>query len=259
MTNLRPNAFPAPLILGVLLAIAGNLSLSFLPSPLTGISSALADDFNPPDRGLPGRRRGGGTREGGCIQSSTSSLTAVIPENNLGLTIADYPQIFWFVPENTAAYTELTLYSTNADFQDQQPLFFTRFKASGAAGIRQFQIPETISFEPLQEGETYHWYVSLVCDPNDRAQDIAVSGWLERIPLSGDLSQQISGQTGLDRSKALAQSGIWFDALSILGDLQCADTQGTATATTSYWQALLADDQVKLEDLVDSPWLVCPK
>ena len=247
--------FQAGKILGLssLLFFTGTLNLGF---GLNLIEPAYADSFNPPDRGLPGRRRGGGTRniQSSCLISPSVPLTALLPANNLGLTTAMYPQIFWFVPAHNAPYIEVSLYATNTDFQDQNLLFLSQFQTNGTAGIGHFKIPDGINFTPLKEGDTYHWYISLVCDPDDRSRDITVSGWLERIPLDPDLAIQLNNLTGIDRSQAFAQNGVWYDALEILAELQCSP-HSDVEEMKNQWKVLLEDDNVNLGDLADFPWL----
>lgn len=235
--------------------LLASIVLTGVMLPLSGIS-ALADDFNPPDRGLPGRRRGGGTRnpQVECVQSTDQVLTVLLPENSLGLTIADYPQIFWFTPPHQAPLVEISLYATNTDFQDEELLFLSQFKTSGEGGISQFKVPPAINFAPLKEGDVYHWYVSLICDPNDRSQDVTVSGWIERVPVPSTLAHTLDSLVGIDRYKALAKEGLWFDALDTWASLHC-DSREKSDVLNSLWQNLLGDDQVNLEELSQVQWL----
>ncbi|MGA0198254.1 MAG: DUF928 domain-containing protein, partial [Prochlorotrichaceae cyanobacterium] len=188
------------------------------------------------------------------IQSRDQSLTALLPVSNLGLTIAEYPEIFWFIPEHQAPLVEVSLYSTDADFEDQDLLFLSQFATTGEAGIGQLKIPEAISFPPLAAGETYHLYISLICDPSDRGQDITVSGWVKRVPVPGDLAAELDALGGIDRYRALARSGLWFDAVGTLGSLRCTQPDKAGTIET-LWQTLLAQDQVDLTDLASTAWL----
>jgi len=236
-----------------------SLVLMGVMLPFSGVS-ALADDFNPPDRGLPGRRRGGGTRnpQVTCVQSTNQVLTALVPANNLGLTIAAYPQIFWFVPPHTAPLMEISLYATNADFQDEELLFLSQFKTSGNKGISHFKVPNAINFVPLEEGEVYHWYVSLICDPNDRSQDVTVSGWIERVPVTPSLAETLDSLKGIDRYTALVGEGLWFDALDTWASLHCSQS-ADPEIMGSLWKNLVQDDQVKLEEFSQSDWAnTCP-
>jgi hypothetical protein len=222
-------------------------TLLFVMMTLPTMPRAIAeDDFKPPDRGLPGRRKGGGTRNLRCVNSERT-LTALTPVSNLGFTIAEYPQIFWFVPEHKAAFIEVSLYGTNSDLQDTDLLFLSQFKTSGQQGIGQFKVPSGINFIPLDVGKTYHWYISLMCDADDRAQDITVSGWLERVPPSEDL-KAAKNLKGVDRYRALARAGLWFDALDFLTQLNCQNQ----TEVGSLWKSLMNNPKVDLPELSDS-------
>jgi hypothetical protein len=188
------------------------------------------------------------------MQVSNQVLTALVPANNLGLTIAEYPQIFWFVPPHNAPLVEISLYATNTDFQDEDLLFLSQFQTSGRKGISHFKIPDTIHYPPLVEGKTYHWYVSLICDPNDRSQDVTVSGWIERVPVPASLVQTLDTLTGIDRYQALAREGLWFDALETWADLYCSQS-ADSEIIGSLWKNLVQDDQVKLEEFAQTDWL----
>ena len=64
-----------------------TLSLGSFPALL------LAQQSNTVKVGLPGRRVGGGTR-GNC-NFGQKNLTALVPKNNLALTVAANPQLFF--------------------------------------------------------------------------------------------------------------------------------------------------------------------
>ncbi|MFZ9737832.1 MAG: DUF928 domain-containing protein [Prochlorotrichaceae cyanobacterium] len=233
-----------------------TIVLMSLLLPSFGVRALAEDDFDPPDRGLPGRRRGGGSRNplSQCLQAGDPGFTALLPVSNIGLTIAEYPQIFWFIPQHQAPLVEVSLYSTNADFQDQDLVFLSQFATTGQAGIGQLKAPEAASLKPLAEGETYHWYLSLICDPNDRAEDITVSGWIERVPVPTNLAAELEIRQGIDRYRALAQAGLWFDALDTLATLRCTQPEN-AEAIEGVWQSLLAQEQVDLAEFSTAAWL----
>lgn len=221
------------------------------PSKLT--QPAQADDFNPPSRGLPGRRKGGGTRTPSCVSSPNLPLTLLVPKSNVGLTTSAYPQVFWFVPKHSAVYIEVNLLANNNRLQDQNLLFTTHFQTNGEAGIGHLKIPHEINFNPLLEGDTYYWSISLICNPDDRSHDISVNGWIERVAPPPNLTNRLDTLTGIDRAQAFAESGIWYDAVEALSELNCS-TPGDRSEIQAQWKALLSDSQVELADLAEVPW-----
>jgi hypothetical protein len=212
-----------------------TLGLVWLALALPGLAQ-----YKPPDQGLPGRREGGGTR-GGCL-TQQPGLTALMPESNLGLTLAERPSFFWYVPQTAAVAAEFVLLDAN-----NTELYKTQVPLAQQAGVVRFTLPEAAP--SLQVNQSYRWFFSLVCEPLDRSADIFVSGWVKRVETNG-LSDALvatmpGGQTELDGN------GLWYDALANLAALRQAQPQNTTLV--NQWQALL--QSVGLPQIADRPLL----
>lgn len=215
------------------------------------------DDFDPPDRGLPGQRRGGGTRtDDACVVSQGTPLTTLVPRSNLGLTQEPYPTLFWYMPEHQASLVEVGVYAVDDRFEPQTLLFQTQFHSSGQSGIASLQLPPTLGLEPLQAGQTYSWYVSLVCHPDDRLKDVVASGWLEEMNPVSPGPESLQATPSLDRAKELAQQGIWYDSLATLTQLICDPRHPNQGEARRQLNDLLSHNDVELSDLVDQPLLM---
>lgn len=218
-------------------------------SPWVEMISAQAQGFSPSGRGMPGRRAGGGTR--GPIQSDPSStqpgvqqpaLTALIPETNLGLTLAERPTFFWYVPPTSATVAEFVLLDeTNAE------VYKTHLPIAGQSGIISFSLPADAS--PLEAETLYHWYFSLVYDPLDRSSDQFTDGWVQRITPTAPLSAQLATATESEKLVLYTQAGIWHEAIATLAALRLE--QPNNTDWVQQWQTLLKS--VKLDEVVDQP------
>src|SRR5262249_44782001 len=92
------------------------LSLSML-SPLL---AADAPVYNPPSRGAPGGRIGGGTRGGGNI-----FVLSVLAPDHSGLTTSEQPSLYWFISKTTSLPVEVTL----MDPQGIKPILETQLPA----------------------------------------------------------------------------------------------------------------------------------
>lgn len=204
---------------------------------------AWAQQYVPPDRSLPGRREGGGTR-GSCI-ASQPTLTALMPDSNYGTTTHGYPTLFWYVPETTAPLAEFELLDEN-----NQPIYTTQFAVTGKSGLISLSLPATATLPPLSVGTPYHWYFSLVCDRQDRSGDVMTEGWIERISLDPALNRQLQAASESDRAMLYAQAGSWYDALATLMTLHCSQPNDAAIVTK--WQTLL--DSVGLTITVDDSY-----
>ena len=211
---------------------------------------AMAAEFKPPRRGLPGRREGAGTRDPFvCVQGTPSSLTALLPATNLGLTTAEYPHFFWFMPQTKAKFAEFTLAAVNDRMEERAFVYKTIFSIAGTPGIASLALPGNASIPPLVVGKDYHWSVSLICKEDDRSKDIRVDGWVQRVALDANLTKQLATAKPSDRAQIYATNGIWVDTVTTLADQRCLSPKD-ATLTNS-WAELLKS--VQLGAIADQP------
>jgi hypothetical protein len=229
-----PNCFPVSLMLSV------GVWLAALPTV------TLAQEYIPPERGLPGRREGGGTR-GDCL-SSYQRLTALMPVTNFGKTIAEYPTFFWYIPDVQPEAAEFVLLDEN-----DNELYRTRFQVTGDSGVISLSLPENAGMPPLEVGKDYHWYFSLVCDEVDRSGDPYTEGWIQRVEPDADLVAQLETVAERDRPAVYAAAGIWHDALASLAELRRANPQSASLVRS--WKTLLAS--VELANVADQPFVLC--
>ncbi len=213
---------------------------------------ALAVEFRPPRRGLPGRREGGGTRDPlACIQGKPAQLTAVIPQTNLGLTTAAYPRFFWFMPKTSprVKYAEFTLTAVNENLEDTTPVYTSTFRISGTPGIASLALPADATIPPLEMNKDYRWSVSILCNPNNSKQNITVTGWVQRVAPGAEFAGQLARSSSHDRAALYAKNGYWFDTLTILAAEHCAKPNDSALATS--WSELMKS--VNLEAIATQP------
>ncbi|MGI0492551.1 DUF928 domain-containing protein [Alkalinema pantanalense CENA528] len=207
---------------------------------------ASAQRFTPKNRGLPGRREGGGTR-GACPTLQTDqrtlqdSVVAIVPQDNVITTASDHPTLMWHVPKTSATSASFILLNEKGE-----ELYAQDFALSGKAGMIRLSVPETA--QPLQVGKTYQWKFALVCDADDRSGDIVTEGWIERVNLPEDVQRKLQALPVKDHSSVYAESGIWQEALNSLADLRL---QNPDPAVQRDWKSLL--QSVDLGDLAQDP------
>ncbi|MGA7935617.1 MAG: DUF928 domain-containing protein [Kovacikia sp.] len=211
---------------------------------------AMAIEFKPPRRGVPGRREGAGTRSPqACVQGNLR-LTALMPPTNLGLTTAAYPRFFWYIPKTRAKLAEFSLAEINeATGSVKVPVYKTTFGIAGVPGVASLPLPRHATIPPLTVGQDYRWSLALICNPDRREQDIKVDGWVQRITPNAELTEKLAKATATDRPLIYANSGIWFDTLTSLADLHCANPQNTSHSAS--WAELLKS--VKLAAIATQP------
>ena len=104
MNRKKWQATPIALYLTSIVLFFGGLGL-LIPLVTAGMASEnspssshlpLELDVRLPPKGAPGDRKGGGARDGFC--SSDENLIALVPGTNLGLTVAERPTFWFYVP-----------------------------------------------------------------------------------------------------------------------------------------------------------------
>lgn len=221
---------------GTLLALLLNLAGTSVANV------AMANGQSQPSQsGFPGRRVGGGTR-GDCI-SQTRSLVALIPETHLSITTAAHPTLFFYVPpepEPQQGEAALKVHNPSIEFvlrDDQDALVYETTQVLVGSDIVGFDLLPTPNAPSLDLNRNYHWYLSIICNRLDRAEDMVVEGWIRRVELPKALRQQLVTATPLHSVKLFQQAGIWHEALSTLLDLRQAYPQDAEVL--AEWQHLL--------------------
>lgn len=215
--------------------------------------SAIAVEFRPPRRSIPGRRESGGTRGPACVQGP-ANLTVLLPQGNVGLTTAEYPQFFWYLPKTRAKTMQFSLYRGDEREPAQELLYEKMLTTPEQAGVVSFPLPKGADVPPLSVGQTYFWTVTLMCEPDDPLKNIHAEGWIERTAIEPSLAKELAATKLSDRPQIYAQNGIWFETLSTLAALRCTETQNSAL--TKSWDELLKS--VKLDRVAEQPLIqVC--
>ncbi|MGL5195201.1 MAG: DUF928 domain-containing protein [Chroococcales cyanobacterium] len=198
--------------------------------------------------GAPGRRIGGGSRGCSVIADGPTghALTALVPETTMGLTLEAYPTFFWYLPATSATAVEFVL----MDEKGEKVIYETTFQTKGEAGIVSLNLPENASLPPLEINDNYRWYFSIICNPEDRAADIYVQGWVRRVEASAGLTEQLASTTSdIERVQVYARNGIWHEAISVLAQLRRSNPNNVDIRRE--WQELITS--VQLENVAEVP------
>lgn len=238
-----------PVSMALSLGFLASTSFPFLVKAESGpmlISQNITGNWNafqPPKVGLPGQRQdGGGVRGGNNPTCPTgSSLTAVMPTSNIGLTVSETPTLFWYVPATAPVDMEFVLRDEMGKVIDEQTLAVT-----GTAGIVSLN-----PSKPLEVGKSYHWFFSMICNPADRAGDRFVGGWIKRVEMSSNLTQDLEAAKPNDRPAIYARESLWFDTVASLADLHRNNANDPTIA--AQWEELLKS--VDLAVLAKEPFV----
>jgi hypothetical protein len=206
--------------------------------------------MNVPNIGMPGRRTVGASRtDKPCVPSYPSSLSlmALIPMSNNSWTTKGDPTLFFYLPETTAQYLELTVdESRTKEEQDKisdnhKPLYQQQFKPNSKAGLVGFRLPPNT----LAAGKQYSWSFVAVCTSEDRSTDKGISGGIMRMS-NKDSSSQLENVTAQQRLEKFASIGAWVDTLEELINMRRANPSDTNLETT--WKEILTTEGVKLDE-----------
>lgn len=162
--------------------------------------------FVPPNRGSPFTRLGGATR--GTGTNDLPRIEALVPEE-AGWTLEEQPVLYWYLSKPTDVRVDLAVMRV----EPMEMLLETTLPPPEGAGIQRIRLADhEVKLEP---GVSYQWLVKLVPDASDRSYDRVVGGGLERVMPSPDLQAKL-GEPSTSRPHALAEAGIWYDALDSL-------------------------------------------
>lgn len=209
--------------LGVALCLISNAAI--MPA------MAQQQNFN---RGeFPGRRIGGGTR-GECLIGN-QPLVALNPANNLGVTARDRPSLYFAVPKFDESYPiEFVLHDASGN-----SVYKTALEAGKNKGIVGIQLPQNT----LKTGQDYQWYFSVVCDADDRSQNMVLSGWLRRVSPKIALKEASGLEAGINLAQSYQKAGLWSDAISTLVELR--QTYPKNDQVRFQWKQLLQQLELK--------------
>lgn len=207
-------------------------------------SKNAATNFRLPPKGAPGKRSEGAGSRGICPTVDVG-ITALIPPTNIGLTISEHP-IFWFyIPygadlEKTADFVLL---------DDRENIIYkTRLQFVGAAGVASVALPATAP--ALELDKKYQWVLSYICNADNSAENVVVRGYVERVALSPEATQQLrAAKTPEERLVVYAQNGFWYDTITLLGELLLAEPD----KFQADWEALLRLPVIGLEEIATEP------
>ena len=225
-------------------AIAATLPSSLGPMRAQALPLLLSHNvnFKPPDVTAPTSRQGGAHR-GSKLCPAGLSITPLVPPTNIGLTLTESPTIFVYVPQ-TSAKLEFTVLNENEDEVVYEETF--KVDKSGIVGVT---IPANANNKSLEVGKRYVWSFSLVCDPEDRAGDLVVKGFVQRIEPQATLKNDLANPDPMAQAIAYAKNGIWYETVATLAQMRRLAPDDSEPR--AEWTQLLQSQG--LESIADQP------
>jgi hypothetical protein len=163
----------------------------------------------------------------------------------MGRTILAKPTFLYYVP--TAIDKKIDFELTD---EKENPVYKTTFRMiAKAPGIVSVNLPAG-SLASLESGKSYHWYFTIRCNPEDNEADIVVSGWINRVSMTPELTSLLDeAKSDRDRLSIYAKESLWYEYISTLASLR--RSQPNDSALTVKWIELL--NAVELENIAEQP------
>ncbi len=237
------------LTLGLAVNVPAQVQAQSSPSSLSNnLANQGTNSFRPPrgpGPGAPVNTFGGATRSDepvGCNEGEGAPY-ALIPASGTGETVAEYPTVFWYMPQTSAPEVEFVLKDANDNevYKTTYVLAKSANDVEGAPGIMSLTLPALANLSPLEIGQEYHWQLKFICDPkNAESNNILVKGRIKRVALDPILARRVQLATPQQRVALYAKAGLWHEALSTMVELQRDRPNDANLAAT--WDNLLESE-----------------
>lgn len=180
-------------------------------------------EYNPPSRGAPAGRVGGGSR---------GIPPVVLAPDHVGLTLSAQPAIYYYLPVESSVRVMLRVVGD----PNAHPLLEKDFAPPKTAGIQRLDLKaEGVTLAP---GVEYTLRVSTGSQSS--------TGSIRRVDPSPELARQLNGApSGRSRYTVLAREGVWYDALDEVS--RAADSGKGAAIAVRHRAALL--EQIGLKNV----------
>lgn len=207
-----------------------NLPAQAESNSLVSKAPSSSKQYFPPLRPNPRRTQGSGSR--GCDQSLAGDLvTLLIPSKDYaGQTTSGHPTFFWYLSQPVSVPMRFSLVEPGV----ARPLYEKQID-SPQVGMIQVALPK--DKPELLTGRQYKWSVTLLCNTKRPSANPLLISWIERIPTTAALEQQLaavalnnhsSTQTLRDRAWIYARWGLWYNALATISKAQATNPRDLA-------------------------------
>lgn len=220
------------LVLAAILPTQVQAQLSFVKDTTTPGGSTVSVTFEPPGKGTPRDTVGGASRGGGREDATAtdSRIAPLIPANNDGLTVAEHPTFFVYVPQTSAQKAVFVLKDEKEDYYYEKTIAIPR--TGGVIGLR---LPTDAP--GIEIGKNYKWSFLLICSEAMEPGTPAVEGKIRRVETNSVLLSQTKNLSPIERAALYGKNGIWYDTLTSIAEQRRLQPNDSTLAAT--WENLL--------------------
>ncbi|MDP8963335.1 MAG: DUF928 domain-containing protein [Cyanobacteriota bacterium] len=257
MAWFTPSSRFTPLVLAVALTLGLGVNVPAqvkAQSTLPSLGRVLESAFRAPrtDTPAPENRQGGATRDV-CVNSE--KFAALVPVFGVGNTTAEYPTIYWYMPELRADKAESPVVKFELQDANKQVVYSAEYplekSGGGIVGTPGLMSLRVTNLYPLKTNQEYHWAITLRCDSTsiDNSNNMTVEGAIKRVEADPTLAQRLQRATPQERVAIYAKAQLWYEALGTLAELRRDRPNDPVLADA--WTQLL--DSVKLDTISREP------
>lgn len=212
------------------------------------------------DRGAPARGPSLATRGQICLDpENRPSLTSLLPHNAIATAFgadADIPMALWFyIPETGAAAAELTIVNEFGDDVYQQTLQLPDTPGTIQIDLPRYQADGVTS--TFESGSLYYWDFALICDPDDRGDDVLLGGGIQRVDASPAFLAELDtvADDPLAQAELYAAAGAWQETIALAAAIHPQNPGAWTELLTSVDLASVAEKPILGQDalVVDVP------
>ena len=163
--------------------------------------------YQPPRRGAPNIRVGGGTRG----LTGEKPTVYVLAPDHVGLTVSEQPSLSWYVSKPSKMRLEILV----IDEEGIDPLLeLTLDSKNLKEGIQSINLAK--HGVKLKPNVKYQWSVVLIAEEGHRSNDVVSSGMIERRTIKKSLTAKLAKASSEEDVFIYAQEGYWYNAINAL-------------------------------------------
>jgi hypothetical protein len=187
------------------------------------------------------RNRYGGAARGSCSLDQTSQLEmkTLLPDTNIGLTVAAQPTFFFLISNTSATEVKeakFILLHENHEENRDDIIYQTTLPLSGKGGVMSVTLPPEAG--ALEVGKEYRWEAQVSCSGDgDESSNPHIDGSIKRVQPDAELARKLEKASPRDRVALYAKAGYWNSSLETLAKLRLANPNDQELKDD--WQELL--------------------
>jgi Domain of Unknown Function (DUF928) len=201
------------------------------------------------DSGAPTNRSSGASR-GHTSCSNNICLTALLPDITDGklTTLADYPEILFYVNKTTAPEMEFMLTDSVGKRNYTMNIPTPKTDSIIRVDLSKLKDSDNKAFPPLKVGREYSWSFEIVNSSTRRDKNPTLEGVILRQELDPSLAEMLRKASPAERISIYAFNNVWYDFISLLYQQKLAQPSDRELA--GKWKDLL--EEIKLNSIVNN-------